>query len=230
MQIYEQLWREAVAAFERGEPLLDPHLPGKTNDWRRGVTLALRPSAAVLARAKAFSDRLAADFPGQYVYQLEELHVTVLAIISGSALWRQEFRQLATYRAIVREVLRRHHSFKLDFRGITASPGAVMIQGFPLDEGLANLRADLRHSFVRAGFGRALDRRYAISAAHITTMRFCQAQADWPRLAAWLQEFRTTDFGEMDVPTLQLIWGDWYASAKTMRILEAYPLPVAAPT
>ena len=222
MQIYEQLWREATAAFARSEPQLDPHLPDKIHDRRRGVSLALRPSAAVLDRVRAFSDRL--DFPGQYVYRPEELHVTVLSIISGSAEWRQEFRHWPAYRALLRQVLSRHGPFKLGFRGVTASPGAIMIQGFPLDDGLPRLRADLRRSFAQAGFGSQLDRRYAISSAHITFMRFCRAQADWPRLTAQLQAHRQTDFGEMTVQTIELVWCDWYASARTARILETYAL------
>ena len=226
MQIYEQLWRDAAAALERGEPQLDSHLPAKTNDRRRGVTLALRPAAAVLTQAKDFSDRLARDFPGQYYYRPEELHVTVLSIISGTEFWRKEIPQLVAYRAIIRDVLRRHGSFRLGFRGVTASPGAVMIQGFPLDDGLARIRDDLRQRFARAGFGSTLDRRYAISAAHITVLRFCRKDTDWPRLAARLEDSRSADFGEMRVQTLQLLWGDWYASANIERTLEEYPLPL----
>jgi len=44
--------------------------------------------------------------------------------------------------------------------------------------------------------------------ANITAMRFCSARADWPRLAAVLAAHRQTDFGQMEVTTLQLVFGD----------------------
>lgn len=225
MQIYEQLWNEALPAFERGEPRMDPHLPDKTQDRRRGVSLAFWLPPSVQARVKLFLDLLAADFPGQYFYQPEELHVTVLTLISGSELWRREIADVPVFRGILREILGRHPSFKVAFRGVTASPNAVLIQGFPLDDGLAKIREAIRQGFAQKGFAGRLDRRYPNSAAHVTAMRFCQPAADWQRLATRLREKRQTPFGEMEVNALQLIWGDWYASANIVRQLEKYRLP-----
>jgi hypothetical protein len=31
----------------------------------------------------------------------------------------------------------------------------------------------------------------------------------------------------MEVETLELIWGDWYASANTLRTFQEFPLPKA---
>jgi 2'-5' RNA ligase len=225
MQIYEQLWNEAMPAFKRGEPLMDHHLPDKTKDRRRGVSLAFWLPPSLQARIKLFLDQLAADFPGQYFYQPEELHVTVLTLISGSEFRRQEIADVPAFRAILREILSRHHSFKLAFRGVTASPNAVLIQGFPLDEGLAKIREAIRRGFAQKGFANRLDRRYPNSAAHVTAMRFCKPEADWKRLAARLKENRQTHFGGIEVNALQLIWGDWYASANTVRMLEEHRLP-----
>ena len=55
-------------------------------------------------------------------------------------------------------------------------------------------------------------------------MRFCNASEDWKRLLALLQAGRDTDFGETRVENLELILGDWYASAKTARTLSDYQL------
>jgi 2'-5' RNA ligase len=228
MQIYEQLWNEAMAAFGRGEPRLDPHLPDKTNDRRRGVSLAFWLPASVQARIQLFLDQLAADFPGQYFYQPEELHVTVLSLISATEFWRQEIGDVAAFRGILRKILSRHHSFKLAFRGVTAAPNAVLIQGFPMDDGLEKIRDAIRRGFAQRGFANRLDRRYPNSAAHVTAIRFCKPDADWRRLAARLKENRQTHFGEIEVNALQLIWGDWYASANSVRVLEKYHLPSAA--
>lgn len=224
LEIYETLWNDAVAALRRGEPELDVHLPEKAGDGRRGVTLALRPSPAVRDKVKGLVDRLAAFCPEQYFYRPEEFHVTVLSIISGTDDWREEIRRLAAYRAILRDVLGGQRPFRLAFRGVTASRSGVMTQGFPLDEGLAGIRDALRTAFAREGFAGILDHRYRIRAAHLTCMRFCRPGADWPGLASLLSENRRTDFGEMEVTDLELIWGDWYASANQVRTLAAYRL------
>jgi 2'-5' RNA ligase len=224
LQIYQQLWTEAMGAFERGSPQIDPNVSGKENDLRRGVTLAFRPSPSVQVKVKNLLGRLAGVAPGQYFYRTEELHVTVLSIISGTELWRREIRQLAACRAVINDALLRQPSFKIHFQGVTASPGTVMIQGFPAGNALERVRDELRRAFTRNGLGDRLDRRYKITTAHMTIMRFGRPDADWKQLAALLAENRDTDFGEMEVNRLQLIWGDWYASANVARILQEYPL------
>jgi 2'-5' RNA ligase len=223
-EIYRQLWTEAVAAFERGSPQIDPDLSGNAKDLRRGVTLAFRPSPPVRATVKNFLDRLDRVAPGQYVYQPGELHVTVLSIISGTELWRGEIRRLAACRAVIAGVLQRQRAFRISFRGVTASPGAVMIRGFPSGGALEQMREELRRAFAQNGLGGQLDRRYKIKSAHMTAMRFRRADADWRRLAALLAENRDTDFGEMEISRIQLIWGDWYASADVVRTLQEYRL------
>lgn len=99
-----------------------------------------------------------------------------------------------------------------------------MIQGFPMADGLETIRSELREAFARKGLAGQLDRRYKINTAHITAMRICQPIADWKRLIARLQENRQTNFGEIEVNRLQLIWGDWYASTDSLRTLQEYRL------
>jgi 2'-5' RNA ligase len=224
LDIYQQLWIEATDAFERGHPLIDPNLSGRAKDLRRGVTLAFRPSPTVQAKVKSFLDRLATVAPGQHLYRPEELHVTVLAIISGTEFWRKEMRQLADGRAVINVVLQHCHPFRVRFRGVTASPGTVMIQGFPAGDALEKIRNELRTAFAQNGLEGQLDRRYKITAAHMTVMRFCRVDADWKRLVAWLEENRDTDFGEMAVNRIQLVWGDWCASADVVRTLQEFRL------
>jgi 2'-5' RNA ligase len=148
----------------------------------------------------------------------------VLSIISGTQSWRSEIRQLAAHRAIIGAVLSRQRSFRISFRGIPASPGSVMIQGFPVRGGLAEIRNELRKAFAHEGFDRLLDRRYKISTAHITALRFRQPVVNARELVGLLEEGRQMDFGEMHVNDLQLIWGDWYASAHIVRTLQEYRL------
>jgi 2'-5' RNA ligase len=223
-QIYERLWREAVSAFERNELEFDRHLPDKSHDLRRGLSLALRPCRAVQNSINRFLHQLAEAAPGQYFYRPEELHVTVLSIIPGSESWRSRIHHLPAYQAVIEEVLRRHRKFSITFQGVTASRGGVMIQGFPGDGTLSKIREDLREALREKQLGGQLDARYKINTAHITVMRFCDPKLDGKNLLVWLGAYRATGFGEMHVENLELIFGDWYASADTANVIQEYRL------
>ena len=224
LSIYQKLWDEAVAAFANGTAQLDAHLTNKEQDLRRGISIAIRPSPEVRDAVQRFTHQLTKICPGQYYYQPDELHVTLISLVSGSISWRKEMHHLLAYRAIVRDVLRRQSVFKISFQGVTASPAAVMIQGFPENDALNQIREAIRDAFSSNGFGGALDRRYKISTAHMTVLRFQYPLSNWQKLVTLLTENREKKFGETEIRRAELVWGDWYASAKTLRRLEAYQL------
>jgi hypothetical protein len=69
-----------------------------------------------------------------------------------------------------------------------------------------------------------LDRRYKVAAAHMTVMRFRQPEPGLKQLVSFLKATRDTDFGEAKINTLQLLFGNWYASAERARTLQEYHL------
>jgi 2'-5' RNA ligase len=224
LEIYEKLWNDAVSAYQLGKQRIDPHLPGKTGDQRRGITLIFRPCAMVRDAVAGFIAKLADICPGQYFYRPEELHITLLSIITMMESWEQEMPRFRQSRPIIGRVLKARRPFKIRFHGVTASPDSLLIKGFPLDDGLAQIREALREAFARAGFADMLDRRYKVTAAHITVMRFCRPCPQMNRLLAFLKESRETTFGECEINRIQLILGDWYASADRVETLEEYSL------
>jgi 2'-5' RNA ligase len=224
MHIYDQLWKEGTHALERGEPRLDPHLLQPSADRRRGVSINIRLNAAVRSRISHFANQLAAEFPEQYFYRPDELHVTVLTLISATELWRREIREVAAFRRILGDILGRHQSFDLQFRGVTAAANAVLVQGFPVGDGLESIRAGVRRAFAENGLADRLDRRYRNEAAHVTLMRFRKPEADWRRLLSLVRANRQTDFGESRVEALELVFCDWYASSASLRVLQKFPL------
>ena len=223
-RIYDQLWSKTSAALESGGLRVDPLLREKARDPRRGATLVARPNSDVRKRVETFLREAAAICPGQHFYQPEELHVTVLAVIPASESWREEIHQLPACRTVLDKVLKKCHAFSLKFRGVTVSPEAVLVQGFPQDNNLARIRDELRSALRERGVGENLDRRYKITAAHLTVMRFSHPQADWKRLLDFLETHRETDFGETRFSSFQLIWNDWCASAGATRTLQEYAL------
>lgn len=223
-EIYDWLWSRASEALAQGRPEIDPFLSDRNKDDRRAVTLAFRPNATVQVKVNELLHAAQGIVPEQHFYRPEELHTTVLSVIPGSTWWRKQMVDLPAMREVISEVFRSRKPFSIAYRGVTASPGAVMVQGFPTDDSLEKLRDDLRAAFKEKGVGANIDRRYKISAAHITVMRFGAAQSDWKRLLALLIANRNTDFGKTRVETVELLFGDWYASTETCEKLDQYRL------
>lgn len=221
---YDAIWATAQTAFDQGAPSLDARLPAKTEDRRRSATLLIRPGAAVAARVAATLAELRPLEPAQYYYHPDELHVTVLSLWTGTEQPEPFFAQMPVYRAAIAAVLCNWPSFSLRFDGLTASPAAVLVQGYPTGLQLNDLREALRAAITAAGLGHTLDQRYRISTAHMTALRFCRPLQDLPRLAAALQARRSCDFGVTNVAEIQLVENDWYMSRDRVRVLHRYPL------
>ena len=107
---------------------------------------------------------------------------------------------------------------------MTASPAAVLIQGFPQGEALEELRARLRAALRDRQLGRGLDIRYRLRTAHLTVVRFRRPLSDGYRFAEELSGYRVEPFGTFRVEALSLVKNDWYMSSKNLEILSRYQL------
>ncbi|HEU6448259.1 MAG TPA: 2'-5' RNA ligase family protein [Verrucomicrobiae bacterium] len=222
-QIYDKLWQESVSAFDQNAVRLDGHLKNRQSDKRRGVTLLARPNAEICSRVKEFLDEVAAIAPEQHFYCPTEFHMTVLAIVPGSENWQEAMSRLPEYLAVLEETLNQFAGFSVEFRGVTASPEAILIQGFPVDDSLVQLRNKLRSALAARNLAENLDRRYKIATAHLTVARFSSPQ-NWQPLKSLLAANRQRDFGRTCCDSLQLIKADWYASTGSVETLCEYQL------
>lgn len=221
---YDEMWQGAQAAIAAGAVALDAQLLDKAQDRRRGATLLLRPDAAVLLRIAEVLADLKQIEPCQYFYQPAELHVTVLSLFSGTEQPEPYLTQLPLYRSAIDRVLAAAPRFSVRFDGLTASPAAIMVQGYPDGTQLHDLREALRAAIHAVGLGHNLDRRYRISAAHMTAVRFCRPLRDAARLTAALQSLRRHAFGQSTVTQIHLVHNDWYVSQDQVHTLHTYPL------
>lgn len=222
---YDEMWQGAVGKIRAGQVNCDPILAAQAPDLRRGLTLVARPSPAVRRRVTAFIKRLRALEPDQHYYHPTELHVTFLSLFTATVDHQRLLRQTRQFSAAVKSALEKSAApVRIEFSGITASPEAILIQGFVEDNTLDDIRDSLRRELRRCGLAGSVDGRYRLVTAHMTIARFRAPLRNGKKMAAFLQRARKLPFGRTDVKAVTLVKNDWYMSRKTLEIVGKYQL------
>ncbi|MDQ6470735.1 mutarotase [Flavobacterium sp. LHD-80] len=220
---YSQLYKTSSEAISAGKYAIDTEIKNES-DSRFGITLLIRPSDEIKANIQLFINELKKAEPEQYYYPDSDIHITVMSIISCS----EEFHlnQIAPndYIQLICKSMVDIDKIRIHYKGITASPSALMIQGFPTDDTLDNFRNKLRENFKNSNLQQSIDSRYTISTAHSTVMRFQEPLHDPKKLIEIADKFRDYDFGEFDVKSLELVYNDWYQRKSTTRVLGNFGL------
>ncbi|GMA60065.1 hypothetical protein NZD89_10845 [Alicyclobacillus fastidiosus] len=163
--------------------------------------------------------------PEQYSYKSTELHTTVLAIITCTVECNPGQTDLAPYIEVLTQSVASIPSFNIRYRGITASPECVMIQGFPLDLTLQKLRQNIRDNFRKSGVKSTLDERFKTHTAHMTCLRFQNPVLNHPgEFLQFLKRNRDFDFGTSEMTDLDFVVNDWYMSDDNVEVLHRFPL------
>lgn len=223
-QVYDRLWAEALTSFSAGSVRIDPFLLSRATDERRGITLIIRPDAAVIARIMDVIEQLREVAPEQHFYHPEELHITILSLIGVNQDFDLQKLPMAVYQSIFADVFSQVAPFKVHFRGLTASPDSILVQGYAADDALNQLRDKLREALHQAGLGSTLDRRYRTVTAHSTFMRFQAQPSNLPGLVDRLTSLREIDLGTFDVNQVEFVQNDWFMSRDRIVRLACYPL------
>ncbi len=140
---YEQLWIKALASFKKQEFELDPLIDDKS-DFRRGLTLLIRPDEETKKNISVFLNELKAVDPNQYYYPPSDFHITVMSIISCYQGFSLDMVSIDKYLNIIEKSLINILNEKIVLKGITASNSCIMLKGFPETGALNQLRDNLR--------------------------------------------------------------------------------------
>ena len=221
---YDRLWSAAVARIRLGQVEIDSVLAAGAADRRRGLTVIARPPPAIQRRVAEFLDHLRHLEPDQHYYAPTEFHLTILSLFTATPHPQPFFAQAPQYLAAVEAALARARPIPLVFTGITASPGSVMIQGFPAADTLNKLRDALREELLDRGLAQGLDERYRLETAHMTVARFRAPLRDPGRLAAALTQARRRPFGAMTIGPVSLVSNDWYMTRGVVKTIRRYRL------
>jgi len=223
---YDAMREQALRAITQGEANLDALLDS-AQDTRRGITLLARPPAAINAAIGAILADFQAVEPGQYYYPATDIHLTILSIISCYDGFTLDKIDPVAYQDAVREVAATSPPFRINFTGLTASPGGIMVQGFPEGDGLQRLRDATRSFFQQSGLQQSIDQRYSIQTAHSTVIRFQRKLHNPDALIALINNYQRLAFGSFEVNTVELVYNDWYQRAANTILLEKYRLSPA---
>jgi 2'-5' RNA ligase len=219
---YDGLWREAEDGFTRQKLRLDPHLLNKEADRRRGLSLIIRPAGEVVQAVDALVGELRQSEPHQYFYAAEEYHVTLLSPQTATENYLSSPELIEGYERAVARAGAGFGPFQIQFRGITGTAEAVMIQGFPKDDALNRLRSRIREEMVTEQV--PIQQRYPPRAAHVTIMRYVHPPEDFPGWAEKLRSVRRRNFGAGQVAQIHLVENDWYMSARKLKPIRTFDL------
>lgn len=220
---YNQLYKTSAEAILAGSYSLDTEINNEL-DSRFGITLLIRPSEAVRANIKLFLDDLKAVDATQYYYPDSDIHITVMSIISCYEGFSLDKIKVHDYIEIIEKSLIEVDQINIEFRGVTASSSAIMIQGFPSDETLTAFRNKLRDNFKKSNLQQSIDSRYEIATAHSTVMRFQEKLQNPEQLVQILEHYRDYNFGEFRVKKLELVYNDWYQQKDNTILLADFYL------
>lgn len=216
---YNEIWDSSKKDLLTNNIDVDEHLFDLEKDKRRGLTVLIPLKGECLDKMEKIIDQLKEIEPNQYYYPKTDIHITVLDIISASDDFRFDRKQAAIYKEILDNCLSKFSKFTIQFRGLTASKSAVMVQGF-YDQALPKLREMLREEIKEQGVG--LKERYKIKTAHLTIARFKQKLQNPDKLVKKIEKNRKYEFGLFVVKKILFVLHGWYNCREKTRVLGEY--------
>ncbi|WAJ72338.1 hypothetical protein [Catenovulum adriaticum] len=218
-KIYDDMWDESYQKIMAGQYQTDP-LINDPSDTRRGVTALAylqNNNREVSLNINRFLSQLQNIEPKQYYYPENELHLTILSIISCISGLKLSELNTALYLEIFNQCMTKVKPIEIQFKGVTASPSCILIQGFPVGDGLIDLRHELRQKYKASAVHTSIDSRYALSTAHLTVVRFCSALKNKQSMMHLLAQYKNYDFGQVCFNEFELVFNNWYQNLSATK-------------
>lgn len=220
---YNDLYRESIRKISNNGYQID-NLIDSPLDRRFGITLIIRPPSEVKTKIQEFLDKLKTIEPNQYYYKNSDIHITVMSIISCYDGFQLKNIDVSEYVKVITQSLNCNADLEIHFKGITASPSCLMIQGFMNNKSLNIIRNNLRENFKNTTLEQSIDKRYLIQTAHATVFRFREPLNKKIKFLELIENYRNHDFGSFKVKNFELVYNDWYQKEKHVKKLFDFSL------
>ena len=218
---YNQLYKASIDKISSDNYEIDG-LINSDNDDRFGLSLVIRPSIAIKNEIQKFLNELKGVEPNQYYYPNSDIHVTVISVISCYSGLKLSQINASEYIDLIEKSIGEKQNFTISFKGITASPSCIMIQGFINDNSLNHMRDGLRSHFKSSALEQSIDERYLIQTAHATVFRFIKKLEQKENFLEVLDQYRDYNFGTFEVDKIELVYNDWYHREYSVKKLHEF--------
>lgn len=222
--IYDELYRNSIQNIQEGKNDIDFNLVDKKNDKRRGITLLIRPDKETENQIIKFQKELFEIDENQYYQPEPDLHITILSVISCYDGFELEKIDIVKYSDIIQNSLVDDNDFSINFKGVTTSTNAIMIQGFCTNSRLSEIRQNLRNDFKKSNLQNSVDSRYFIKTSHITSVRFITKLKNPKSYSQIINRYREFKFGSFKPKEFEFVYNDWYQSNQIVKVLKSFSL------
>lgn len=220
---YNNLYNTSIEKIKNDTYHIDTLIDSKS-DNRFGITLLSRPSEAVKTNIQTFLSELKAIEPNQYYYESSDIHITVMSIISCYNGFQLNQINIQDYIEVIKQSLIESPIIEIHFKGLTAPPSCIMLQGFMNNSVLNDIRDNLRQNFKTSTLEQSIDKRYAIQTAHATIVRFKNKLENKNEFLKTIEAFKHHDFGSFKAEKLELVYNDWYQKEALVEKLFQFEL------
>ena len=218
---YKKLYHESINKISSDNYHIDTLIDSK-NDRRFGLTLIIRPSNEIKKKIQNFLKNFKEIEPNQYYYPNSDIHITVMSIISCYNDFDISKIDVQKYIDLTKKCILKGIDLNITFKGITASPSGVMVQGFMNNNELNDIRNRLRKEFKNSNVEQSLDKRYLIQTAHSTIIRFRKELSQKEKFLELLDNSINYDFGTFKVNKFELVYNDWYQREQYVKKIHEF--------
>lgn len=218
---YKKLYHESINKISSDNYHIDTLIDSK-NDRRFGLTLIIRPSNEIKTKIQDFLKNFKEIEPNQYYYPNSDIHITVMSIISCYSDFDMSKIDVQKYIDLTEKCILKGIDLNITFKGITASPSGVMVQGFMNNNELNDIRNRLRKEFKNSNVEQSLDKRYLIQTAHSTIIRFRKELSQKEKFLELLDNSINYDFGTFKVNKFELVYNDWYQREQYVKKIHEF--------
>lgn len=218
---YKKLYHESINKISSDNYHIDTLIDSK-NDRRFGLTLIIRPSNEIKKKIQNFLKNFKEIEPNQYYYPNSDIHITVMSIISCYNDFDMSKIDVQKYIDLTEKCILKGIDLNITFKGITASPSGVMVQGFMNNNELNDIRNRLRKEFKNSNVEQSLDKRYLIQTAHSTIIRFRKELSQKEKFLELLDNSINYDFGTFKVNKFELVYNDWYQREQYVKKIHEF--------
>ena len=217
-KLYEQISNKGLTYIRIGQEYIDNWINSDT-DRRMGISLLIRPTNAIKHEVQSLLEKIKETEPSQYYYPIQDIHVTLFDLITAKQDFNYTNKQINVFKEITQLSLNNTNKFKINFDGIIASDGAIIVKGY-YDKQMDEIRQRLRKEILNHNLKN--DERYTTKSCHMTIARFSKNIQERKKLIDFIKKHNRHAFGQMEVSEIELIYHNWYDSKK--EIIHRYKI------